>query len=153
VYVGGLIVMSSGDGSGARYMVAVDPEGREPTKVWDLNTKDVLPYVPCFLVKDERLYWIGDKAGGWACCADPRTGKILFSERATTKEPSSSPVMVGDEIMMVAEDGEVVVFKAAKEYDEVARVKLGEAVFASPAVADGKLFIRGMKHLYCFGKK
>jgi outer membrane protein assembly factor BamB len=53
---------------------------------------------------------------------------------------------------MVAENGEVVVFKAAKEFEEVARTNLGEGSFASPAVADGKVFIRGTIHLFCFGK-
>jgi hypothetical protein len=60
--------------------------------------------------------------------------------------------MVGDRILMVAESGEIVVFRAGKEFEEVARVKLGEGVFASPAAADGRVFIRGMNHLYCFGK-
>jgi outer membrane protein assembly factor BamB len=153
VYVAGLVVMSCGDGSGARYMVAIDPEKNPVAKVWDSNTKGTLPYVPCFLVKGDLLFWIGDKAAGYACCADAKTGKVLFSERITTKEPSASPVMVGNEILMIAEDGEMVVFSAAKEYDEVARAKLGEGVAASPAVADGKLFVRGTSHLFCFGKK
>ncbi len=152
VYAGGLIVMSSGDGSGARYMLAVDPEAKTPTKVWD-SSREGRPYVPCLLVKDDLIFWIGDKSGGFATAAEAKTGNTLYSERVTPKEPSASPVMIGDQIMMVAEDGEIVVFKAAKEYDEVARTKLGEGVFASPAVADGKLFIRGVNHLYCFGPK
>jgi outer membrane protein assembly factor BamB len=45
------------------------------------------------------------------------------------------------------------VFKAATTFDDVSRGKLGQAVYASPAVADGKLFIRGTTHLFCFGKK
>ncbi len=152
VYAGGLIVMPFGDGNGSRYMIAVDPEKQTPAKVWDLD-KDSIPYVPCILVKGDLLFWIGDKVGGQACCAEAKTGKVLFNERVTTKEPSASPIMVGDKILMVAEDGEIVVFKADKEFDEVSRVKLGQGVFASPAVADGRVFIRGNTHLFCFGKK
>lgn len=152
VYAGGLVVMSCGDGSGSRYMVAVDPEKSSPAKVWDLDQK-ALPYVPCILVKGDLLFWLGDKGGGFACCAEAKTGKVLYSERVTTKEPSASPIMVGDQILTIAEDGEISVFKAAKEFEEVAKLKLGEGVFASPAVADGKLFIRGTSNLYCFGKK
>ena len=151
VYAAGLLVMSCGDGSGARYMIAIDPAKKTPTKVWDLN-RGSLPYVPCMLVKGNLLFWIGDKPGGWACCVEAKTGKELFTEKITDKEPSASPVMVGDQILMVSESGEIVVFKAGREFDEVARIKLGEGVFASPAVADGRLYIRGLTHLYCFGK-
>jgi outer membrane protein assembly factor BamB len=152
VYSAGLIVMSSGDGSGSRYMVAIDPDKKQPAKVWDM-AQAALPYVPCLLATDELLFWLGDKGGSFAVCADAKTGKIHFSERVSSKEPSASPIMVGDKILTIAEDGEMVVFKAGKEFEEVARVKLGEGVFASPAVAEGKLFVRGVTHLYCFGTK
>ncbi|MBA4188649.1 MAG: hypothetical protein C0467_11675 [Planctomycetaceae bacterium] len=152
VYVGGLLVMTSGDGGGSRYMVAVDPEAKSPAKIWELDKE--VPYVPCLLAKGDLIFWIGDKKGSFACCADSKTGKVLYNERLTAIEPSASPVMVGDQILTIAENGEFVVFKATPKFDEVARGKLaGEKVFASPAVADGKLFIRGESHLYCFGKK
>ena len=153
VYVGGLIVMTSGDGDGSRYMFAVDPERKKPVKVWEKQAKDVLAYVPCFLVKDDLIFWIGDKSGSWASCADAKTGEVHFAERITPKEPSSSPIMVGDEILTISDSGDIVVFKAAKEYQEVLKTRLGEAVAASPAMVDGKLYIRGAKNLYCFGKK
>lgn len=149
VYVAGLLVMAGGDGDGSRFMIAVDPVKKD--KVWGLDDK-ALPYVPCMLVKDDMLFWIGDKPGGQAACAVPKTGKVLYSERISTMPPSASPILIGDKILLAAEDGEIVVFKAAKELDIVTKVKLGEGVFASPALADGRLFIRGTKHLYCFGK-
>jgi outer membrane protein assembly factor BamB len=152
IYAGGLFIMSCGDGSGSRYMIAVDVERKMPAKVWDTD-RDSLPYVPCILVKGDLLFWIGDKVGGQAVCAEAKTGKILFNERITTKEPSASPIMVGDQILMIAENGDMVVFTADKEFDQVSKVNLGEGVFATPAVADGKLFIRGTSHLFCFGKK
>lgn len=152
VYAGGLFIMSFGDGNGARYMIGVNPEGKTPVKVWETD-RDSIPYVPCMLVKGDLLFWVGDKVGGVACCAEAKTGKIVFSERVTTKEPSASPVMAGDDILTVAENGDVVVFKAAKEFEQVAKVNLGEPVFATPAVADGRVYIRGGTHLFCFGKK
>jgi outer membrane protein assembly factor BamB len=153
VYVSGLLVMSSGDGGGNRYMVAVDPEQKTPTKIWELNKE--VPYVPCMLAKGDLLFWIGDNRGAFACCAEAKTGKMLYNERLTAKEPSASPMMVGNEILMITEDGEMVVFKATPAFDEVSRAKLGDKVkvFASPAFADGKVFIRSETHLYCFGKK
>jgi len=155
VYAGGLIVMACGDGGGSRYMVGVDPEKKTPAKVWELSRET--PYVPCILVKSDAkagdlLFWVTDKPG-LACCAEAKTGNVLWSERAFEKEVTSSPVMVGDNILAIGETGDVVVFKAAKEYEGVAKANLGEGVFASPAVADGRVFIRGTTHLFCFGKK
>lgn len=150
VYVGGLLVVYCGDGSGARYMAAIDPDKPKPAKVWELK-KDT-PYVPCVLVKDGLLFWIADK--GLATCADPKTGKPLWSERVfANSDVTASPVMVGDQILMISEKGEVAVVKASKEFEEPSLVSLGDKVYSSPAVADGRVFVRGDTHLFCFGKK
>jgi outer membrane protein assembly factor BamB len=149
VYAAGLLVTYCGDGGGSRYMIAIDPERKTPAKVWEL--KKETPYVPCVLVKDERLFWIHDK--GLATCAEARTGKSLWAERVFDGDVTASPVLVGDKIVMISEKGEVAVLKADKEFDEPTKVSLGENVYASPAVADGKLFVRGTTHLFCFGKK
>jgi outer membrane protein assembly factor BamB len=150
VYAGGLMVMACGDGGGSRYMVAINPDVKQPAKVWELAKET--PYVPCMLVKGDLLFWVTDKPG-LGCCADAKTGKVLWSERLFGKEVTSSPVMVGNDILAIGEDGEVAVFKASKDFERVAKANLGEGVFASPAVADGKVFIRGTSHLFCFGKK
>jgi outer membrane protein assembly factor BamB len=46
-----------------------------------------------------------------------------------------------------------VVVKAGKEYDASKPVEFGERVYATPALADGRLYIRTTGHLYCFGAK
>lgn len=148
VYAAGLLVVYCGDGSGARYMAAIDPDGKKPTKAWELR-KDT-PYVPCVLVKGDLLFWIADK--GLATCADAKTGKTVWAERVFANDVTASPVMVGDQMLMISERGEVAVVKAGKEFD-VATVSLKDNVYSSPAVADGKVLIRGETHLFCFGKK
>ena len=150
VYAAGLVVMACGDGGGARYAIAIDPEKKAPAKVWELK-KDI-PYVPCMLVKDDLIFWITDKPGV-ACCAEAKTGKVLWSERVFGVDVTSSPVMVGDKILMIAENGSVAVVKAAKTFEVVHEAKLGEAVLSSPAVADGRLYVRGATHLFCFGSR
>ncbi len=150
VYAAGLLVVYCGDGNGSRYMAAIDPEKKAPAKVWELK-KDT-PYVPCVLVKGDRLFWIADK--GVATCADAKTGKAVWAERVfTNSDVTASPVLVGDRMVMISEKGEVAVVKAGQEFEEPTKVSLGERVYASPAVADGKLFVRGEQHLFCFGKK
>jgi outer membrane protein assembly factor BamB len=150
LFAAGLFVMSFGDGGGSRYMVAIDPSGKKPTKVWEL--KKETPYVPCVLTRGDKLFWIGDK--GIATCADAKTGKPVWAEKVFDgSDVTASPVMVGDKILMVSEKGEVAAVKAGAEFEELAKAPLGEKVYASPAVADGKVFIRGDSHLFCFGKK
>lgn len=149
VVAAGLIVVYCGDGGGSRYMIAIDPSGKKPTKAWDL--KKETPYVPCVLVKGNHLFWIGDK--GIATCTDAKTGKPVWSERVFNTDVTASPMLFGDKILVISEKGEVAVVKADKEFEESAKVSLGEKVYASPAAADGKVFIRGDSQLYCFGKK
>ena len=150
VYAAGLLVVYAGDGGGQRYMAAIDPEKKTPAKVWELK-KDI-PYVPCLLVKGDKLFWITDK--GVASCTEAKTGKPAWSEAVFTKgDVTASPVMVGDKILMIAESGDVVVVKADDEFEPSKKVNLGEAVYASPAVADGRVYIRGVNSLFCFGKK
>ncbi|AMV23202.1 Serine/threonine-protein kinase AfsK [Gemmata sp. SH-PL17] len=149
VYVNGLLVVYCGDGGGSRYTCAIDIEAKKPTKVWEL--KKETPYVPCMLVKDNRLFWIGDK--GIATCVEAKTGKAAWAERVFVGDVTASPVLVGDKILTVSEKGEVAVVKADKEFEEPTKVSLGEGVFASPAIADGRVYIRGVNTLFCFGKK
>ena len=41
-------------------------------------------------------------------------------------------------------------FRAEAEFEIVAESSLPEAIWASPAVAGGTLFLRGVDHLYAF---
>ncbi|HET6575970.1 MAG TPA: PQQ-binding-like beta-propeller repeat protein [Fimbriiglobus sp.] len=154
ILAGGVVVAPSGDGGGSRSMVAVTP-GPRPKLLWS-KLKDT-PYVPAPVAKGDHLFWITD--GGLAICADLKTGKVAWSERAfpnLTKGTYvfASLLLVGDNVVAVAETGEAVVFRASPAgYDEVARNDLGEAVSATPAAADGRLYIRGADHLFCIGAK
>lgn len=61
--------------------------------------------------------------------------------------------MIDDTIIMISEKGEIAALKAATAFEEPTKVNLGEKVMATPAVANGTLFIRGEKHLFAFGRK
>jgi outer membrane protein assembly factor BamB len=152
VLAGDVVVAPSGDGGGSRSMVAVTP-GPGSKMLWN-RTKET-PYVPAPVAKGDHLYWVTD--GGVATCAELRTGKVVWSERAfpnLTKGTyvHASLLLIGDQVLAVSEFGEAVVFKATPAgYEEVSRNALGEAVSATPAAADGRLYIRGAAHLFCIG--
>src|SRR5262249_10668161 len=98
------------------------------------------------------LFWVADKPGV-AYCAELKTGKKVWDEKLFGRDVTSSPVLVGDQILAISEGGEVAVFKAGREFDRVYTGSIGEGVAASPALADGKLFVRGANHLFCYGAK
>jgi outer membrane protein assembly factor BamB len=92
-------------------------------------------------------------------CYDWKTGKELNTKRLDTGNGKSlaSPIVVRGKILWVLDEGTTVVQEPGPELKVVARNRLGEGAAldfgASPAVVDGKLFIRSQSNLYCIGEK
>jgi outer membrane protein assembly factor BamB len=148
----GTLVCVTGDGSGSRYSAAVTP-GRDGVTVnWEKRSSKLAPYVPCPVVKGDHIYWVTDQ--GIAECLELKTGQIVWSERAVNKAVSASPLLAGDRLLIIDESGDAVIVKANPSgYEKVGAGSVKEAVFASPSIADGKLFIRGVSSLFCIEKK
>lgn len=148
----GLAFVGSGDGSGARHMVAVKLGGKgDITKsglAWE--EKKSLPYVPSMLFHKDHLYTINDK--GIAGCYDAKSGKELWNQRIGAAF-TASPVLINGNIYAIGEDGSVVVIAAEPKFKKLGESRLTEPVSASPAVADGRLYVRGKNTLYAIGKK
>ena len=152
-FADGLLVANSGDSGGGRHTVALTPGGSgdvtDTAKVWEAK-KDT-PYIPGVLARGEHLFWVDDR--GVAACAETKTGKVVWTERVFKTNVYASPVAIGEVILAVSEQGRVAVWKVAKEFERVEEWELGEAVIASPAVANGRVYVRGATHLFCYGKK
>jgi outer membrane protein assembly factor BamB len=148
----GLIFANSGDGSGARHTVVVkagDKGAAGPTHLAWQSTQRALPYVPCMLAANGHLYYVTDL--GQAACHEAKTGKVVWDQRLSTGF-RASPVLIDGKVYAVSNDGDVFVFPAEPAFKLLAKNSLGEPVTASPAVADGRLFVRGARHLFCVGK-
>ncbi len=62
-------------------------------------------------------------------------------------------MLIDGKVYVADEKGTVHVFEARPDgFKVLARNKLGEPVSSTPAVAAGRLYIRGSKHLFCIGK-
>ncbi|HIL53926.1 MAG TPA: serine/threonine protein kinase [Verrucomicrobia bacterium] len=116
-------------------------------------------YVPSMIVKNGYLYAVMDN--GNAMCWNSETGKNMWKERLN-RTTSASPVMVGERIYAVDENGNFSVFAAdPKKFKVIAKNKLGDQVFATPVICDSKIFARVAENvgdvrqevLYCIGKK
>ena len=151
VLAGNLLVCVNGDGSGSRYSAVLDPDAPGgPAPLWEKRSNALTPYVPCPVVKGDFIYWVTDQ--GVAECVAVRTGKVAWSERAFNKAVSASPVLIGDVLLGIDEAGKAVAWKADPEgFERVAASDAGEPVFATPAVADGKLYIRAATSVLCVG--
>ena len=103
------------------------------------------------LSRGENVYFINDS--GIAGCFNAKTGKSLWLKRLEGGEVTASPVMVDGRIYAFTENGTTFVFAADPKFNMVSTGKLDEGVKASPAIADGRLLVRGAKSLYCFGSK
>ena len=85
--------------------------------------------------------------GGVVTCRDAITGEEIYQQRVGNGQFFSSPVLVDGKIYGASRDGLVVVIKAGREFEKLAENKLDSGINASPAVANGRLFIRTDTHL------
>lgn len=110
-----------------------------------------LAYVPSPILYGDYLYLTTDR--GILTCLDAKTGKVVY-EGGRIPIPATftaSPVAFDGKILLTSEDGDTFVVKAGPKHEVLATNSIGEPVYASPAISDGLIFIRGEKHLFCIG--
>lgn len=108
-------------------------------------------YVPSPILYGDYLYLTTDR--GILTCIDSKTGEIKY-EGGRIPIPATftaSPVAFEGKILLTSEDGDTFIVKAGPKHEVVGTNSLGEPVYASPAIANGRIFIRGEKHIYCIG--
>lgn len=93
------------------------------------------------------------KHGGIVTSADAETGEVL--KRGRIREGVdyyySSPVAGDDKIYIASETGKVSVLRAKGDWEVLSTLDLGEEVYASPAITDGRVYVRTAEALYAFG--
>ncbi len=109
-------------------------------------------YTPSPVFAGGRLYLLHDT--GIMAVLDAETGKELYKARVggIGHTFSASPVVVGNKIFFLDEEGTTIVVEPGAEYKELRQNALDEMTLASPAVADNSLFIRTESKLYRIGK-
>jgi outer membrane protein assembly factor BamB len=146
VVAGDLVFASAGQGGGGTESAAVRvPTEESPSAVAWRQTR-ALPYVPTPLYADGRLYLWTD--GGVVSCLDATTGEERWRERVGG-DFFGSPVLLGGQLCAIGVEGELCVLAAGDAFAVVARLELGEPSQATPAVWNGRLFLRTETHLVC----
>jgi outer membrane protein assembly factor BamB len=114
-------------------------------------TKPV-PQVPSTLLYQNVLYMINDS--GILISFDPATGNVLKQGRlhGAIDKYFSSPVAADDKVFLIGQGGQVSVLKAAGDWQVLTVNELDDECYATPAIADGRIYIRTRSALYAFGK-
>lgn len=106
------------------------------------------PYVPSPVCVAGLLFLVDDN--GIATCLDAATGKSYWQQRLPSRgQFQASLLAAGGNIYYTSLDGDIVVARAAPTFELVSKNSMGERIVATPAIADGQLFIRGERNLYC----
>lgn len=113
------------------------------------HVTDAKSYVPSPVIAGGLLFVADDR--GIAHCFDTRTGERIWRERLG-RHFSASLVTANQLVYLTTDDGVTLVMKAERKPQVVQENDLGEQVFASPAISEGHLFIRGRQHLYCIAR-
>jgi outer membrane protein assembly factor BamB len=132
-------------------LLAIRPDGAGDVTgthvVWSDNKG--APYVPSLIVAGDYLLSVNN--GGTAFCYEAATGKVLWQEKLGRHH--ASPVLTGGLVFFINDDGQINVIKPGPAFERVAKYQLGEQCYASPAISDGQVFLRGFKHLFCIGQR
>ncbi|MGH9195834.1 MAG: PQQ-binding-like beta-propeller repeat protein, partial [Acidimicrobiia bacterium] len=108
-------------------------------------------YVPSGILYGGYLYLMSDK--GVITCLEPSTGEVKY-EGGRVPVPATftaSPVALDGKLLLTSEDGDTFVVRAGPTHEVLRTNSIGEPVYASPAIAQGRIFIRGERHLYSIG--
>lgn len=152
VYTKGIVVVPHGRGE---YLMGLKAGGKgdvtESNILWRKKMSTTDAATP--IAHDGRVYQLVDrgKDRGLVSCLDAKTGKQIWEGKLPKSASTyyASPIMVGDTLCIPREDGVVFMAKVTpKGLGEIKGNELGEALIASPIYADGKLILRGAKHLW-----
>lgn len=136
---------------GKNLVIAIRPGGAgeiTSTHVAWTNEKHV-PFCASPLVFDHRVFTVKD--GGILSTLDTRTGKLLKQARLSSSGNFySSPVAGDGKVYLLNEEGKLSVVSAADKWDVLHTAEFGENVYATPAIVDGRIYLRTSGALYCF---
>ena len=107
------------------------------------------PYNTTQMVYGDYLYTVHDQ--GFLTCHNARTGQPVYGKKRFQPAASftASPWAYNGYLFCLSEDGQTFVLKAGPKFEIVTVNNLDELCLATPAIADGRLFIRTASKLYC----
>lgn len=152
VVAGDLVIGTCGFVTSKKHLVAVKPsDTADGVKIEEIyRFEKAAPHLPTPIVVGDLLFAITEQ--GIGTCLDVKTGEQVWQKRIGGSF-AGSPVCVDGKLYTIDEDGTVVVIAAGREYEELARNELGELSRSTPAVANGRMYLRTLSKVFCVGGK
>jgi outer membrane protein assembly factor BamB len=122
--------------------------GEKPASVWELK-KD-MPDISSPVAVGGFVF-IANQAGGVFCVS--ATSGALVWEHEFDNGFHASPIVVGDRLYLLDEEGVMQILRVAGAYERIGSCPLGEAASSTLAVVDGRIYLRSPSFLYCIGEK
>jgi outer membrane protein assembly factor BamB len=148
----GLVVGACGEGGRGNYLIAIRPPtspGGKAEVAYKIPKN--APYVPTPVVKGDRLFFVAD--GGIATCANATTGETIWQERVPGGAFFGSPVISGDKLFALSKRGNLIALSATDQFKLLANNELGDKSDATPAISNGRMYVRTYGHLLSVGGK
>jgi outer membrane protein assembly factor BamB len=145
----GLVFLSAGSQAKRALAIKLGGSGdltNSPSVVW--RYRKGTAYVPSPILVGPHLYLMTD--AGIITCLDAITGAVVY-EGGRPPVPATftaSLVAYGDRLLATSEDGDTFVIKTGASHEVVRTNSIGEPVYASLALANGAIYIRGERNLY-----
>ena len=115
------------------------------------SNEQSIPYIATPVVYDDIVYLVRD--GGIVQSVDLSTGEVFKRGRTSRSAGSiyASPVAADGKILISSLEGEIAVLEAGAQWEVLAVNDLDEPIYASPALAGDRIFVRTPTRLYSFG--
>jgi outer membrane protein assembly factor BamB len=122
-------------------------EGGKPEVVW--KSRKLAAAYASPLAYRGRIYAL---TGIGVACFDPANGQEIWRERLGHGF-SASPVVADGKLYVAKEEGDTSVVQLGDKPKILANNALNEPLLATPAIANGAIYLRTEKHLYCIGAR
>jgi len=144
VFAGGMVLACN---SGAA-LAAIRPGGSGDVTTSRVAWKstDGLPDIASPAANGDLIFMAD--SGGNVTCVDLKTGAKVWDHSFGTPF-KASPTIVGGRVYLPDNDGVMHIIAAARTFEEEAQCALYEETGATPAFVNGRIYIRGAKHVYC----
>lgn len=127
-----------------------------PSKPGELPTRDIVwqydegsPDTCSPVLWNDLLFTVTDD--GIARCIDVPTGHLQWKQRLKGGY-KASPLAADGRIYFLSIDGLCTVISASPRFDKLVENKLDDETVASPAISNGRIYIRGRKNLYSLAR-
>jgi len=150
-YGDGLVFVTAGYPDRIRMGVRVDGSGEvtETHVAW--KSRRQVTYVPSPVYHAGHFYSVLDE--GMLCCFNAKTCETVWDHRLEGHFRSSL-VLAGENAYATNDKGVTTVFRATPlGFESVSVNDLREFCYATPAIADGRLYLRAGKSLFCIGQR